>query len=213
VQLGGPKAIDLTMLADLVASRLVPTGALSAYLGTTAPTGWELCYGQSVLRTGIYADLFALIGTLFGAVDGTHFNIPDLRGRAPLTLDNLGGSDAGILTMANTLGLTGGAEKHLLLAAESGEPGHNHAFTGTAGNTGTENTNHSHNGGTANAAAGGSFTALTTNAGGLGPQSNNVNHYHGFTPAGNNTAAPAANAASSHNNLAPYMLTGYIVKL
>jgi len=40
--------------------------------------GWLLCNGASVSRT-MYADLFAKIGTTFGAVDDTHFNLPDLR--------------------------------------------------------------------------------------------------------------------------------------
>jgi microcystin-dependent protein len=30
-----------------------------------------------------YADLFAEIGTAWGTADGTHFNLPDLRGRFP----------------------------------------------------------------------------------------------------------------------------------
>lgn len=50
---------------------------------TTAQVGWLLCQGQSVLRSGAsgYPQLFSLFGTTYGSVDGTHFNMPDLRGR------------------------------------------------------------------------------------------------------------------------------------
>lgn len=56
-----------------------PVGTINAYGGTTAPEGWMLCQGQAVSRTE-YADLFAVIGTNFGAGDeSTTFNLPDMR--------------------------------------------------------------------------------------------------------------------------------------
>lgn len=56
-----------------------PVGAIQAYGGSTAPSGWLLCQGQAVSRTE-YADLFKAIGTAFGEGDtSTTFNIPDLR--------------------------------------------------------------------------------------------------------------------------------------
>ena len=56
-----------------------PVGAIMPYGGTTAPDGFLLCQGQAVSRT-TYAELFAVIGTSFGAGDGsTTFNVPDLR--------------------------------------------------------------------------------------------------------------------------------------
>ena len=57
-----------------------PVGSIQAYGGATAPWGWLLCQGQAISRT-TYAELFGVIGTSFGAGDGsTTFNIPDLRG-------------------------------------------------------------------------------------------------------------------------------------
>lgn len=44
------------------------------------PTGYLYCNGASLLRAS-YAALFTAIGTTHGTVDGTHFNIPDYRGR------------------------------------------------------------------------------------------------------------------------------------
>ena len=59
----------------------VPTGALMFFHATTPPEGWLLCNGQGVSRT-TYANLFAVIGTKYGAGDGsTTFNLPNLHHR------------------------------------------------------------------------------------------------------------------------------------
>lgn len=56
-----------------------PIGSIIPFGGTTAPDGFLLCQGQAVSRT-TYAELFAVIGTAFGAGDSsTTFNLPDLR--------------------------------------------------------------------------------------------------------------------------------------
>lgn len=89
---------------------LVPTGAVIPFAGSAAPTGWLLCYGQAVNRT-TYATLFALIGSTYGAGDGsTTFNLPDLRGRAVAGVGNMGGAESGRLNtvIATALGATGG---------------------------------------------------------------------------------------------------------
>lgn len=58
----------------------VPTGAIAYFAHTTVPFGWLKANGAVVSRT-VYANLFALIGTTYGAGDGrTTFNLPDLRG-------------------------------------------------------------------------------------------------------------------------------------
>src|SRR5690606_15176336 len=86
---------------------------------------WLACNAQAVSRD-TYADLYQVIGTTFGSGDGsTTFNVPDLRGRVPVGLDNMGASDAGRLAAANTLGGTGGAETHTLTVAEMPSHGHN----------------------------------------------------------------------------------------
>lgn len=55
-------------------------GMVAAFAKTTAPAGWLICNGQSLLRTGTYADLFSVIGTSFGSLDSTHFYLPNLLG-------------------------------------------------------------------------------------------------------------------------------------
>lgn len=59
----------------------VPTGAFMFFHATTPPEGWLACNGQQVSRT-TYAALFAVIGTKYGAGDGsTTFTLPNLHHR------------------------------------------------------------------------------------------------------------------------------------
>jgi microcystin-dependent protein len=107
-----------------------------------------LCYGQEISRT-TYSALFTVVSTTYGVGDGsTTFNLPDLRGRVPAGLDNMGGSDAGRLSLANTLGTTGGSETVTLTSAQSGVPAHSHAntaaFTGTAASHTHTQDSHNH---------------------------------------------------------------------
>jgi len=129
----------------------VPTGTVSAFAGSTAPTGYALCDGSAVNRT-TQAALFAVIGTTYGVGDGsTTFNLPDLRGRV---VAGLGGS---LLSGTDALSDTGGAKEHTLSTAEM--PSHSHTFDGgglksLAGDTaGTDD--YASSGGTTNATGGG----------------------------------------------------------
>lgn len=75
-----------TALLSDVDGYLNYTGMIKPHAATSAPSaGWLLCDGASYLRA-TYASLFALIGTTFGSVDGTHFNVPDMRGRTAMGL-------------------------------------------------------------------------------------------------------------------------------
>lgn len=72
-----------------------PIGSIVSYAGATAPSGYLICNGALVSRT-TYADLFAAIGTTYGAGDGsTTFKLPDLRGEFIRGLDNGRGVDSG----------------------------------------------------------------------------------------------------------------------
>lgn len=64
----------------------MPTGSLFPWAGgsNTAPAEFLFCLGQAVSRT-TYATLFGVIGTVYGAGDGsTTFNVPNLQGRVPV---------------------------------------------------------------------------------------------------------------------------------
>lgn len=72
-----------------------PSGAVAFFAMNAAPTGWVKANGAAVSRT-TYADLFAAIGTTFGAGDGlTTFALPDLRGEFPRGWDDSRGVDSG----------------------------------------------------------------------------------------------------------------------
>ena len=74
-----PLQEDITELQKAIIARL-PAGFVAAWPGDTPPDGWLVCNGSAVSRT-TYADLFAAIGTTFGAGDGsTTFKLPDYRG-------------------------------------------------------------------------------------------------------------------------------------
>ena len=64
--------------AETRISAAVPTGVVQAFAGNTLPNGWLLCDGSAVSRTD-YAALYAVIGTTYGAGNGsTTFNLPNL---------------------------------------------------------------------------------------------------------------------------------------
>lgn len=94
------ETITAAMLAPAVQQALLPAGVVLQYGGTAAPSGFLMCDGTSYLRAD-YAALFSAIGTAFGAADGTHFNVPDMRAKFPR------GKGA-----AETVGATGGAATH-----------------------------------------------------------------------------------------------------
>jgi len=58
---------------------LVPVGAVFQWATSSVPVGYLECNGSSKLIAS-YPGLFAVIGNNYGAVDGTHFNLPDYRG-------------------------------------------------------------------------------------------------------------------------------------
>lgn len=90
-----------------------PAGIVMPFAGTVAPQGYLLCDGSAVSRT-TYATLFGVIGTTFGAGDGSStFNLPDLSGRVPLGV-----------SQGHALGTTGGSETVTL--TESELPAHVH---------------------------------------------------------------------------------------
>lgn len=56
-------------------------GSIALFAGATIPEGYLLCDGAALSRT-VYAELFGVIGTTWGAGDGsTTFNLPDFSGK------------------------------------------------------------------------------------------------------------------------------------
>lgn len=93
-------------------------GTMKDTFNAVAPNGWLIAAGQAVSRS-VFAGLFEHFGTTFGVGDGSStFNLPDLRGRVIVALDNQGGTDAGVLDVANVLGAKAGEQYHALTIAE-----------------------------------------------------------------------------------------------
>ena len=142
-------------------------GFIQMFAGATAPTGWLLCNGAAVSRT-TYARLFAVIGTTYGAGDGsTTFNLPDFRDRFPVgagssyALNAKGGANTVTLTMnqipahthgksgAVTNGITGGSHTHSMKSIWSDGSGSNSAYMMTSNRKqttrSTDSQTHTHN--------------------------------------------------------------------
>lgn len=171
------------------ATELIPAGVISPFAGSAAPTGWLFARGQAVSRT-TYAALFAVLGTTFGAGDGsTTFALPDMRGRVPAGWQQMDGTDSNLLNglsggvNGDSLGATGGAESHQLTTTEM--PAHTHDYldfvvyyilTGSYGE-----------GGAANARFNESIQSSTR-------------------------TSVAAGGNGSHNNVQPTIMVSYIIK-
>lgn len=104
------------------------TSATGGPSASGPPRGCLWLYGQVVAQAS-YPGLYAVVGTTYntGGEAATDFRLPDFRGRIPVGLDNMGGSDAGRLSSANTLGTTGGAESHTI--GTGNLPSHTHGYT------------------------------------------------------------------------------------
>ena len=124
-----------------------PVGTIAAWGGgaSSIPSGWLLCDGSNVSRT-TYADLYAALGDLHGAGDGSAtFGLPDLRNRFIVgayrdqdtgqTFDPSTGAVTGYYNPGNI----GGTVAHQLTELEM--PSHTHTevgwtFQDTAANPG-----------------------------------------------------------------------------
>lgn len=100
-----------------VSGDTLPLGAIIPFPGGTIPENYLLCDGSAVSRT-TYSLLFNVIGTIYGAGDGsTTFNLPDMRGRVPVGVNS---ND----TDFNAVGKTFGEKSHTLTISEM--PNHTH---------------------------------------------------------------------------------------
>jgi microcystin-dependent protein len=124
----GTSTTQLATTAFATATISPFTGSMLMWPTATPPSGFLICNGQSVSRA-TYAALFAIVGTLFGAGDGsTTFTMPNFGDRMPV---GVGGSFS--------VNQKGGAFDSRLPShnhsASVSDPGHNHTVARNAGNT------------------------------------------------------------------------------
>lgn len=215
---GAGNVTDLT--AHLAGIDLIlPAGMLMPYAGTTEPTGWVFCYGQTVdsVANTAYARLFTAIGTTYGGTGASSFVIPDMRGRIPAGKDNMGGTAASRLTVGVS-GVTGTT----LGAAGGSEALHQHTHTQNAHNH-TQDA-HSHlirvnsfvgdRYVTLNNQADGVYYNVADNTAGDGSNSGRIMYAEGV--AATNQAATATNqntGTGASQNVQPTLVTNYLIKL
>jgi microcystin-dependent protein len=200
----------------------VAAGAIDLYPSNIAPVGWFMCDGTAVSRT-TYSQLFSVIGTYYGAGDGsTTFNLPDLKGRMPVGYAVSGGH-ANVSSIGNNDGLAVSTRRpkhnhtnsvtqsnNLTLPAHthsSTESAHSHGYTGTTGDSGVA-MNPPNDFGNINGVGGGGSTGgmsgmpSTTNSGGGGSSiTGSITSTGTIGPAGTNP-----------NDSAAYLILNYIIK-
>jgi microcystin-dependent protein len=172
----------------------VPAGVIFPFAGAVnaVPAGWFACNGQNITRAAnpnLYALFLNMTGGLavWGAGDGsTTFGLPDLRGRAPAGIDDMGTGAAGRLATGAAgnfvsvgIGGFGGIQRLALIESELVD--HNHLFN-------------SRN----------NPTAFSTNGAG---------NTQGGTIVSTGTMGMTGGPYSqSHNNMQPTLLVNYIIR-
>ena len=192
--------------------QLVAPGMLGWWPVSTPPTGWFVRNGQAVSRAA-NPGLFAVIGTNFGAGDGsTTFNVPNAIDRFSVGAGGLyavgstGGEATHALTVgelaAHNHGVSENSHSHSMTHGHgTNENPHTHSFGGVVnpgGVSGATGIGWSfNNGGT----TGGSTTGLT------------VNTFTGSTASASTGLSINSNGSGTgHNNIPPYIADTPIIK-
>jgi microcystin-dependent protein len=123
--------------ANLSGIEGIPTGTIVPWSTASVPSGFLECAGAAVSRS-TYAALFAIIGTTYGAGDGsTTFNVPDLQDKVAIgksgtkNLGSTGGANT-VTPTGNISGNVAGSTANATLA--TGQlASHNHQLLGQGG--------------------------------------------------------------------------------
>lgn len=138
-------AVEFAKLSLLVQQMIFAPGDLKASAVAAAPTGWLLCDGASYLRADHLALFTAMGGAAspFAVADGTHFYVPDLRGRVPVGMGTGAGEDSngtglptGTALTARALGVWDGDQNVALTEANLAV--HDHDVMNNAGDKQTK---------------------------------------------------------------------------
>jgi len=214
---------------DIVGRPSVFPPDLSAFIGVAFPfagndaqisNGFLPCDGRNVSRT-TYAALFAKIGILHGAGDGTTtFTLPDYRGRTLFGRDR--GANRTNTYLTDAVGAVGGDQRP-----------QSHTHTGS-GRTGNDSPDHTHTGTTSwNGDHAHNYYSSNVNDGGGGSQYNNTatlsaldttttngGHNHTMTTGGRSayhqhdysfTTSDASVTGGNTGNIPPAAVTNWVI--
>ncbi len=175
--------------------------------------------GTAVNTTVAGSGTHTVVKAPYGVPSSLNFYVPDFRGRTPVGIDNIGGTDAGLLSLTNALGGAGGVQTVTLDGTQI--PSHVHGATGlsinTTGSTHTHKVGnydgHAINNYITSNSTGPAYQTLVADIG-VAPNerittsTTGSTHTHGIT---GNTAG-LTDAGQLHDNMQPFMLVNYIIK-
>ena len=176
-------------------------GLISLYAGATAPSGWLLCNGASLVVAN-YQNLWNQIRYTYGG-SGLNFNLPNLSGRAVFGLDDMGSTTAGQITTGTPtiVGSSAGSIAHTLTADQSPLVDHTHAASGSF----AVSVDPDRYGNNSAWATGYPRKSFNTSSGEVG-----VSLALSIDTSSSPSGVPAT---QSHPNLPPFMLLNWIIKI
>jgi microcystin-dependent protein len=158
----GLDSIDAHVFANQNAG--VPIGAGGMWFAPTPPPNWLVLDGTSYPTTAPYDKLYAVLSNRFGAVDASHFTLPNLTQKFPLgagpnPLASAGGAFAVALALANLPAHNHPASQDAHTHA-AWQNGHNHTIVTGNHAHGITTGSHGHNIATGGHSHGGVVTGL-----------------------------------------------------
>lgn len=215
---------DLDHRSIIAAAGAAPVGSVVAWAGDpqSLPTGWVLCDGSSLSRSG-YAALFDVLGTSYGSVNTTTFRVPDFRGRVPV------GSDPNNLRVsssnATARGGSGGVDRVTLTLGQMprhthSSPAHTHTGQTTVGGR------HFHGNNDVFGFLGAAVRGTTLHPGRFyvegragggwdyswGTTTQESSHRHSFTTNARSVSINHTGGSEPHSNMMPYLTVAYIIR-
>ena len=177
-------------------------------------SGPSIAAGTAVNTTVAGSGTHTVVKAPHGVSSASTFLVPDFRGQVPVGIDNIGGTDAGVMGISNALGAKAGEVKHTLDKTEL--PDHTHG-AGTLANS--LDTTHTHTAGKYDAlginnngvAAGADYQALVASGASATTRVlTNGGTSHGHTISG--LTGTGEGLGYAHNVMQPFVLVNYIIK-